>query len=88
MCSIFLPQEVIDLTKDLLNSQPESTSTTNGAETVPVKHGWKTGDKCMAVWSQDGQWVSLSAFAMILIWVCVIVIIVLYCILWVFFVQN
>lgn len=48
-------QEVIDLTKDLLNSQPESTSTTNGSDAVPVKQGWKIGDRCMAVWSQDSQ---------------------------------
>lgn len=50
-----LLQEVIDLTKDLLNSQPETPSTTNGSDTVPIKHSWKTGDRCMAVWSQDSQ---------------------------------
>lgn len=50
-------QEVIDLTKDLLTSQPtESSSSTNSVDTVPVKkHGWKVGDSCMAVWKQDGQ---------------------------------
>ncbi|KAK5854142.1 hypothetical protein PBY51_015238 [Eleginops maclovinus] len=49
-------QEVIDLTTDLLSSQPaESASTTNSSETVPVKHGWKVGDSCLAVWNQDGQ---------------------------------
>ncbi|KAG7219607.1 hypothetical protein INR49_018984, partial [Caranx melampygus] len=49
-------QEVIDLTKDLLTSQPtEGASTTNGSDTVPFKHGWKVGDRCMATWSQDGQ---------------------------------
>lgn len=48
-------QEVIDLTKDLLNSQPETPSTTNGSDTVPIKHSWKAGDRCMAVWSQDSQ---------------------------------
>lgn len=53
----FFPlQEVIDLTKDLLTSQPtDSASTTNGSDTIPVKHSWKVGDSCMAVWSQDGQ---------------------------------
>lgn len=50
-----LLQEVIDLTKDLLNSQPETPSTTNGSDTVPIKHSWKAGDRCMAVWSQDSQ---------------------------------
>lgn len=54
-CLFFL-QEVIDLTKDLLTSQPaEGASTTNGSVTVPVKHGWKVGDRCMATWSHDGQ---------------------------------
>ncbi|KAM4729689.1 LOW QUALITY PROTEIN: survival of motor neuron-related-splicing factor 30 [Anableps anableps] len=49
-------QEVIDLTKDLLTSQPiDGASSTSGSETVPVKKSWKVGDRCMAVWSQDGQ---------------------------------
>ncbi|AWP13865.1 Survival of motor neuron-related-splicing factor 30 isoform 3 [Scophthalmus maximus] len=49
-------QEVIDLTKDLLTSQPsEGASSTNGLETVPTKHSWKVGDRCLAAWSQDGQ---------------------------------
>ncbi|XP_029031458.1 survival of motor neuron-related-splicing factor 30 [Betta splendens] len=49
-------QEVIDLTKDLLSSQPaDSASTIQGSDKVPVKHGWKVGDGCMAVWSHDGQ---------------------------------
>ncbi|XP_053731318.1 survival of motor neuron-related-splicing factor 30 [Synchiropus splendidus] len=49
-------QEVIDLTKDLISSQPsEGTSTTTAADAAPVKHVWKEGDKCLAVWSQDGQ---------------------------------
>ncbi|CAN9499710.1 unnamed protein product [Ophioblennius macclurei] len=50
-------QEVIDLTKDLLSSQPaESTSTAApAAEPVPQKQGWSVGDRCMALWSQDGQ---------------------------------
>ncbi|CAG05051.1 unnamed protein product [Tetraodon nigroviridis] len=49
-------QEVIDLTKDLLASQPsDSTTTTTGPETFPFRHNWKTGDKCLAVWSNDGQ---------------------------------
>lgn len=53
---VFPLQEVIDLTKDLLTSQPtDSASSTNGSETVPLKLGWKVGDRCMAAWSQDGQ---------------------------------
>ncbi|KAL3050454.1 survival of motor neuron-related-splicing factor 30 [Trematomus bernacchii] len=49
-------QEVIDLTTDLLTSQPaESASTTNSSVTVPVKQRWKVGDNCLAVWNQDGQ---------------------------------
>ncbi|KAM9366006.1 survival of motor neuron-related-splicing factor 30 [Pholidichthys leucotaenia] len=49
-------QEVIDLTKDLLASQPtDAASNTSGSAAVPQKSGWKVGDRCMAVWSQDGQ---------------------------------
>ncbi|KAM4591635.1 survival of motor neuron-related-splicing factor 30 [Odontesthes bonariensis] len=49
-------QEVIDLTTDLLTSQPaDGASSTSGSDTVPVKHSWKVGDRCMAVWNQDGQ---------------------------------
>lgn len=49
-------QEVIDLTKDLLTSQPaETVAKTSGSDTVPVKHGWKVGDRCLAMWSQDAQ---------------------------------
>ncbi|MEQ2291615.1 Survival of motor neuron--splicing factor 30 [Ameca splendens] len=48
--------EVIDLTKDLLTSQPaDGASSTSGSESVPVKLSWKVGDRCMAVWSQDSQ---------------------------------
>ncbi|XP_020486561.1 survival of motor neuron-related-splicing factor 30 [Labrus bergylta] len=49
-------QEVIDLTTDLLTSQPtDSASSVNGTDTVPQKVGWKVGDRCLAAWSQDGQ---------------------------------
>lgn len=53
---LFPLQEVIDLTKDLLASQPsDGASSTNGSVTAPPKLSWKVGDKCMAVWNQDGQ---------------------------------
>ncbi|XP_029925722.1 survival of motor neuron-related-splicing factor 30 [Myripristis murdjan] len=49
-------QEVIELTKDLLNSQPsDGASNANSSDAAPLKHNWKVGDSCMAVWSQDGQ---------------------------------
>lgn len=48
-------QEVIDLTKDLLTSQPSEGTSTASAEAVPFKYNWKTGDKCMAIWNNDGQ---------------------------------
>ncbi|KAM4607081.1 survival of motor neuron-related-splicing factor 30 [Polymixia lowei] len=49
-------QEVIELTKDLLTAQPsEGASSTNSSDTAPLKHNWKVGDRCMNVWSQDGQ---------------------------------
>ncbi|XP_023676025.1 survival of motor neuron-related-splicing factor 30 [Paramormyrops kingsleyae] len=49
-------QEVIELTKDLLSSQPSvaSTSSSSTAETTS-SHSWKVGDQCMAVWNEDGQ---------------------------------
>ncbi|KAF5901738.1 survival of motor neuron-related-splicing factor 30, partial [Clarias magur] len=49
-------QEVIELTKDLLTSQPaEGVASPNSSDAVPAKHSWKVGDCCMAVWNQDGQ---------------------------------
>ncbi|XP_077095418.1 survival of motor neuron-related-splicing factor 30 [Siphateles boraxobius] len=49
-------QEVIELTKDLLTSQPvEGTTSTKSSETVAPSHSWRVGDHCMATWSQDGQ---------------------------------
>ncbi|XP_056290890.1 survival of motor neuron-related-splicing factor 30 [Pseudoliparis swirei] len=49
-------QEVIDLTKDLLTSQPtEGSSGPNGSSAAVAKLGWKVGDSCMAVWKRDGQ---------------------------------
>ncbi|XP_068614139.1 survival of motor neuron-related-splicing factor 30-like [Brachionichthys hirsutus] len=48
-------QEVIDLTKDLLSSQPnEGASSTNSAAAAPPKIKWKVGDRCMTPWNQDG----------------------------------
>ncbi|KAG7511823.1 hypothetical protein JOB18_011493 [Solea senegalensis] len=49
-------QEVIDLTKDLLTSQPaEAASSKEGTDIVPQKQSWSVGDRCLAVWNQDGQ---------------------------------
>ncbi|KAF6111547.1 survival motor neuron domain containing 1 [Phyllostomus discolor] len=49
-------QEVIELTKDLLSTQPSETLTSSDcfASAQPT-HSWKVGDKCMAIWSEDGQ---------------------------------
>uniref|UniRef100_A0A8D2EPX8 Survival of motor neuron-related-splicing factor 30 n=1 Tax=Theropithecus gelada TaxID=9565 RepID=A0A8D2EPX8_THEGE len=48
--------QVIELTKDLLSTQPSETlaSSDSFASTQPT-HSWKVGDKCMAIWSEDGQ---------------------------------
>ncbi|XP_062863149.1 survival of motor neuron-related-splicing factor 30 [Trichomycterus rosablanca] len=49
-------QEVIELTKDLLTSQPtEEVANESSTDTPLPKQCWKVGDNCMAVWSQDGQ---------------------------------
>ncbi|KPP75718.1 survival of motor neuron-related-splicing factor 30-like [Scleropages formosus] len=49
-------QEVIELTKDLLSSQPSvATTSSDSAAVAPVSHSWEVGDHCMAVWTEDGQ---------------------------------
>lgn len=49
-------QEVIELTKDLLTSQPaEGVASTHSSDAAPSKHSWKVGDRCIALWNQDGQ---------------------------------
>lgn len=50
-------QEVIELTKDLLSTQPTvaKASSDNSASAEP-SHTWEVGDRCMAVWNEDGQW--------------------------------
>uniref|UniRef100_A0A2D4J679 Tudor domain-containing protein n=1 Tax=Micrurus lemniscatus lemniscatus TaxID=129467 RepID=A0A2D4J679_MICLE len=49
-------QEVIELTKDLLSTQPSETlaNSDSSASALP-SHTWKVGDRCMAIWSEDGQ---------------------------------
>lgn len=47
---------MIELTKDLLTAQPaEGVASNNSSDAAPPKHSWKVGDRCMALWSQDGQ---------------------------------
>lgn len=49
-------QEVIELTKDLLTSQPvEGATSTKSSEAVAPTRRWRVGDRCMATWTQDGQ---------------------------------
>ncbi|MBN3291813.1 SPF30 factor, partial [Polypterus senegalus] len=49
-------QEVIELTKDLLSSQPSvALPNSRNPAATPVSHSWEVGDSCMAVWSEDGQ---------------------------------
>uniref|UniRef100_A0A2D4KRG2 Survival motor neuron Tudor domain-containing protein n=2 Tax=Micrurus TaxID=8634 RepID=A0A2D4KRG2_9SAUR len=49
-------QEVIELTKDLLSTQPSETlaNSDSSASALP-SHTWKVGDRCMAIWSEDGH---------------------------------
>lgn len=50
-------QEVIELTKDLLSSQPsDATENSDDLASLSGSHIWKVGDRCMSVWSDDGQW--------------------------------
>ena len=62
--SISLPsQEVIDLTEELIVNQEKAdlalavTQASEGASGAPVvpAHDWHVGDKCQAVYSEDGQ---------------------------------
>ncbi|KAJ8404868.1 hypothetical protein AAFF_G00332550 [Aldrovandia affinis] len=49
-------QEVIELTKDLLSSQPSvAPDSSDSSAATPQSHSWKAGDSCMAVWTVDGQ---------------------------------
>uniref|UniRef100_A0A8C1TRL6 Survival of motor neuron-related-splicing factor 30 n=1 Tax=Cyprinus carpio TaxID=7962 RepID=A0A8C1TRL6_CYPCA len=49
-------QEVIELTKDLLTSQPvEGATSTKSSEAVAPTRSWRVGDHCLATWIQDGQ---------------------------------
>ncbi|ROT64477.1 survival of motor neuron-related-splicing factor 30 [Penaeus vannamei] len=55
-------QEVITLTRNLIDAQANSATTNAGQSTEePVTtsgavKAWKVGDKCLAVWSEDSQW--------------------------------
>lgn len=50
-------QEVIELTKDLLSTQPsENLASSDHSTTDLPAHFWQVGDRCMSVWSEDGQW--------------------------------
>ncbi|XP_010713057.1 survival of motor neuron-related-splicing factor 30 [Meleagris gallopavo] len=49
-------QEVIELTKDLLSTQPsEALASSDSSASALPSHSWKVGDRCMAIWSEDGQ---------------------------------
>ncbi|XP_053548730.1 survival of motor neuron-related-splicing factor 30 isoform X2 [Bombina bombina] len=50
-------QEVIELTKDLLSSQPtEAPENADDVSSASGNSSWSVGDKCMSMWSSDGQW--------------------------------
>ncbi|XP_043911633.1 survival of motor neuron-related-splicing factor 30 [Protopterus annectens] len=50
-------QEVIELTKDLLSSQPTvAKASSDSSATAEPSITWEVGDQCMAVWNEDGQW--------------------------------
>ncbi|KAG5830906.1 survival of motor neuron-related-splicing factor 30 [Anguilla rostrata] len=48
--------EVIELTNDLLSSQPSAApASADSSAAPPPSHAWKVGNRCMAVWNEDGQ---------------------------------
>ncbi|XP_052062236.1 survival of motor neuron-related-splicing factor 30-like [Mytilus californianus] len=51
-------QEVIDLTVDLIGTKLPPTATEILKSDTPdvSTHTWKSGDPCMAIWSEDGQY--------------------------------
>ncbi|GFY45261.1 survival of motor neuron-related-splicing factor 30 [Trichonephila inaurata madagascariensis] len=53
-------QEVIILTTELINANTEKSSSSagNGASNKDSSssHSWNTGDRCLAPWSEDGQY--------------------------------
>ncbi|XP_077311189.1 survival of motor neuron-related-splicing factor 30 isoform X1 [Lithobates pipiens] len=49
--------EVIELTKDLLASQPSETpDDSDGQASAGGSQAWTVGERCMSVWTEDGQW--------------------------------
>ncbi|XP_043830649.1 survival of motor neuron-related-splicing factor 30-like [Dromiciops gliroides] len=53
-------QEVIELTKQLISSDAQPSSSLKGAEddndVCNQRPSWKVGDDCMAIWSKNGQY--------------------------------
>ncbi|CAG2244683.1 SMNDC1 [Mytilus edulis] len=50
--------EVIDLTVDLIGTKlpPEATEVLKSDAPDVSSYNWKSGDPCMAIWSEDGQY--------------------------------
>lgn len=60
LINLFGFQEVILLTTELIAANTEKTATTvsyegSSKESTSQRHRWKTGDICLAPWSEDGQ---------------------------------
>lgn len=49
-------QEVIELTEELVGNQT-SAVTTDFESQISTDHHWNIGDKCLAPWSRDQQYV-------------------------------
>lgn len=48
--------EVIELTSDLIRAQAPTASTSDAPEVLEPIRDWEVGDRCSAVWAEDGQY--------------------------------
>lgn len=67
LSSVFSPQEVIDLTQELISGKSGTAASSSGdganaeastaseATNEEPAYTWKVGDQCMAVYSEDGM---------------------------------
>jgi len=49
-------QEVIELTQELANAQASKTSSTKHEVSKEPVRDWEVGEKCMALWTENGQY--------------------------------
>ena len=48
-------QQVIDVTLELIAQVRVSSASNNEDTTLSSESGWNVGDRCIALWSEDGE---------------------------------